>query len=238
MKILILIFYSLFFIFISCSSVPVKPLLEQQRIPIRIQPFQDLTGQYKFLTPSFDSLMLIVSSPALIEVIEPDEYIKGYSYQRTYQNPIRLLGLGDKEKAKFQLTGEVELISYGPLKDIDSRIATYSLFGLFGLALSNNTDLAAYVQYRIFLNDSNGNTIDNFLVIGISSGDRTKKSRKQLMMEANLIAACNFKFQFIQSLSKQNISADFQTIKRFSDAQAVEYSLESMKNLMRTRDSK
>lgn len=240
MKRLLLVVSIIYFFLNSCSpiAVTVKPIPETERIPVLVQPFEDLTGQYKSLYPTMDSLIALTSSVPLINMVEPDDELKHVMRQVICQNPVRLLRINDEVMPKFSINGEVEIVSYGPIKDIDRRIATYSLFGLLGLALSGDNDLAAYVQYRIYLKDSEGNQIDSFLVVGISSDDPIKKSRKQLMLEANLIAAYNFQSQFIQCLMKQGINLISQDLAKFSEKRSVEHALAYMKDLLNPNDHK
>lgn len=222
----------------SCTPVivAIDPIPEKERIQVLIQPMEDLTGQYKSVFPTMDSLITLTSSLSLVDMIEPDEELNHVMNQVICQNPIRLLRQGNNGMPKFKVSGEVEIISYGPLKDIDRRIATYSLFGLIGLAVSNDNDLAAYVQYRIYVKDSHDNQVDSFLVIGISSDDPYKKSRKQLMSEANLIAAYNFQSQFTQCLIKQGFNLITQNVDKFSEAKSVEHALAFMKNLLNPKE--
>ncbi len=222
------------FILVSCSSTveTISPIPEQQRVPIEIKPFEDLTGQYKSIYPSFESLITHTSSLSMIDVIEEDDRLVDERHQVTYQNPIRLINSRDIEKANFQIDGEVELISYGPINNIDNKIAAYSFFGILGLAFSQDNDLAAYVQYRIFIKDSKGNLLERFLVSGLSSDDPNGKSRKQLMSEANLIAAYSFQSQLIQFFRKQGIDTKSQLINHFSKIYALKHALDYMNNIL------
>ena len=222
------------FILSSCSPVIVtlQPIPEQQRTLIKINQFEDLTGQYKYLNPSLDSLLSLTSSLPIIDVIDDDVRLRDEGDQLAYQNPIRLLHALDVGKAKYQVNGDVELISYGPVSNIEKRISAYAFLGLLGLALSRNNDMAAYVQYRIFIKDSNDNLLESILVSGISSDNPNVKSRKQLMFEANLLAAYNLQNRLIQFYIKNGLIADSQIIAHFSKREAINHALEYMINLL------
>jgi hypothetical protein len=231
MKYYIFYFIVLSFLISACSSVPIKPLPETQRIPITIQPLNDLTSQYKLFQPSFDSLISVIFAPGIVEVFDPGNGQECRVF--LYQNPIRILRPDDKITAQYQLSGDVELISYGSLKDIEDRIAIYSLFGLLGLSLSDNNDMAVCVQYRICLRDSKGDVVDNILVVGSSSGNPEEKSRIQLTSEANAVAACNFRGQLLKSLSKHGYDYQTKKISWISNKSAYNKCIEIVNNLLR-----
>ncbi len=238
MKYLLLIICTIF-ILSSCSpgNVTLQPIPEQQRTFIKINPFEDLTGQYKYLNPSMDSLISLTSSLPIIDVIDDDVRLRDEGDQVAYQNPIRLLRTYNVGKAKYQVNGEVELISYGPVSNLDKRISAYSFFGLLGLALSRNNDLAAYLQYRIFIKDSNDNLLESFIVSGISSDNPNSKSRKQLMFEANLIAAYSLQSRLIQFYIKNGLVAESQTIAHFRKQEVFNHALEYMLSLLNPNTS-
>ena len=215
----------------ACSSVPIKSLPETQRIPITIQPLTDLTSQYKLFQPSFDSIVSVILSPGIVEVLDPGN---GQGCKVIlYQNPVRIFRPYDKITAQYQLTGDVELISYGSSKDIEDRISTYALFGLLGLSLSDNNDMAVCVQYRIYLRDSKGDVVDTYLVVGSSSGNPEEKSRIQLTSEANALAAYNFCGQLLKSLSKLGYNYQMQKKGRISNESAYNKRIEIVNKLLR-----
>jgi hypothetical protein len=198
--------------------VNIVPLPENQRIPIRIQPLKDLTGQSQTFEPSFDTLITLLLAPGLIEVVEPYSNDPSRAMaDMSYQNPVRVLQTDDKTTPQYEFTGEIELISYGSSQDVKKQIAAYAMWGLWGLAaIGGSKDMVACVQYRIYLHDSKGVVIDNIVTIGVSSGNMKKKSRRQLTYEAISDAAGQFQIGLLKCLSKQGHKFDSQLIKWLS----------------------
>ncbi|MBI4811079.1 MAG: hypothetical protein HY800_06520 [Ignavibacteriales bacterium] len=72
--------------------------------------------------------------------------------------------------------------------------------------------MGGYVQYRVYIKDNFYNTSDSFAVIGTSSGDVDKITRKHMLDRANINAVYNFKLRFLNWYTEKfNISLPSKT---------------------------
>ena len=152
----------------------------------------------------FDSLARLILSDSYIDLEDPSRLhdLKVFKIA-TYQNP--LLPINSSHDATVTVVGEVERISYEPAEEVEDRIEAYALGGLLWLVLSSRKgEMAAYAQYRFTIKDISDHTLDSFLIIGVSAGDPQEKSRKELMAEANYIAAEEFAGELVLRIAKLN----------------------------------
>jgi hypothetical protein len=182
----------------SCQSHRALQLY-QARLGVYIPPLKSYSADYALMPLPLDSLAKLALSDQYVDIEGVDKWNNPTSTR--YQNP--LLPVDCSQDYAFKVVGEVERVSYEPAQDIEDRILSYAFGGLIGLALSSEEgSMAAYTQYRFWINDSRGHTIDSLLVIGVSAGDPRSKSRKELVSEANYFACSEFAAQLVMSISK------------------------------------
>jgi hypothetical protein len=175
---------------------------------------QDLN--YSLVSPPFEVLASIALSPEFYDIHEPD--FNNYHLMRSYQNPFRSVSKTSYETPRFIVKGEVERIAYEPISEIKKYVTNYALWGLIGLALTDESfgTMGAYVQYRFQVLDNSNMVIDSFLVTGAASGDPQKISRKELIGDANCFAAVDFSTQLFQRLrARFGIDIQSQSIKYY-----------------------
>lgn len=186
------------FVVSACSTKPLKPIEENLRQTITIVPITDLTANYTSLPVPFDSAAMTALSSDFVEVIEP---IGTGPELRVYANPFRFIKSSLASKPSFTVRGEVERIAYEPASQIKKMVMTYALSGL--LVSGSDQDMGAFMQYRFYIYDAINAPIDSFVVVGASTGDRDKVSRRMLMAEANRVAACNFVSDLLLHLKRK-----------------------------------
>ncbi len=225
--------FSIIFGYIGCTTLPLKPLENDKKITIALDSLCDLTGQYRNLSPSMETLFPIALSPEYIEAIEYDNVSGNNNSLKIYQNLLLPIQSNKSVSSTYKLKGDVELVEYGTAKDIDERIINFHYLGVFGFLLTNNNDMAAHVQYRFYLANASGIPVDSFLVMGISSGDPLLKSRRQLMGEANSFAMFELRQMLLHSIAdKNNINLDYKITDRFSDEHAATKRIELINELL------
>ncbi len=185
--------------FFGCrTNIPLQPY--PTRISINIAHLTTLTSDYSLLPIAFDSLARFELAEQFIEL--PKEGW-GKPCIARYQNPFRTSY--DSVNATILVRGEVERVSYEPAMDVQNMIIAVHFGGLLGLISDNDKGkMAACVQYRFYITDTKHHFSDSFLTIGASSGLREEKSRKELMAEANYLAASLFASQLIDIIFRDN----------------------------------
>lgn len=186
----------------GCSSSPLKPIVENHRHIISFLPFEDISGTYTTLSKPLELLTSSILSGDFVETIELSAF-GNMNVIRKYPNPFKPVLNGNVSNAQFIVRGEVERLSYEPVKNIKGDIVNFALFGLLWLAFSGDDDMGAYLQYRIYISDDNGTPIDSFVTIGASYGEIDKVSRKQLMDEANSVAAYELSARLLKRLMEK-----------------------------------
>jgi len=195
------------FLSLSCQSrESIRPF--PMRVNLFLPALVSYAGDYSLMPVSFDSLARLILLDPYIDILSPDKLEKRRVVSTNYQNP--LLPVYQPLPNAVTVTGEVERISYEPANQVEDRIVSYALGGLLGLAAAGQDGtMAACIQYRFSIKDFNNRTLDSFLIIGASSGDPNKRSRKELMAEANYIAAANCASQLVMRIAKlYNLSLD------------------------------
>ncbi len=203
------------------------------KIGIIISPLENLAADYQYAQIPMDSLAAIAVGNDFIEV---EEFDPNYgSIIMAYQNPFRYLPNNLRNEASYFIRGEVERFAYEPIVEVKKYIENYALYGWLGLALSkeDNKAMGAYVQYRFYVMDKKGITIDSFLIVGASSGDPKVVSRKKLTEKANYIAAYQFSAYLASRFTKEHkISVQRQQVEYYYPSERMWRYVEYMKELI------
>ena len=178
------------------------------RVNLFLPALVSYAADYPLMPVAFDSLARVILSDPYVVILGPDRLDQGRIMSTKYQNPV--LPIYQQQPDAITVVGEVERISYEPAEQVENRILSYALGGLLGLAASGQDGtMAACIQYRFSIKDFNNRTLDSFLIFGASSGHPNKRSRKELMTEANYIAASNFACQVVMRIANlRNLSLD------------------------------
>lgn len=184
--------------FVSCQSHhALQPY--PARLGVYVPPLKSYSADYSLMPIPFDSLARLALSDAYVEVEGFDKWNSSTSTR--FQNP--LFPVDSSHSYTFKVIGEVESISYEAAQNVEDRILGYAFGGLIGLALSaDEGSMAAYAQYRFWIIDVRGSTIDSFLIIGVSAANPRDKGRKELMSEANYFAGAEFAAQLVMEISR------------------------------------
>jgi hypothetical protein len=182
----------------GCSPTveALQPIPKSERVPLVIERFQDLTG-LAHTAPSMDSLLARAMSQGMLDIDTPTQTDK--FARASYQNPFRP-AVGDTHNA-YHLSGDIERIDYQNYEDIEAAIARHYFLGfvLSRLVSARRGDMAALVQYRLFLFDPYGACIDTLLVTGVDVADRGKASRRLMLALAVKFAACDCAMKLIMN---------------------------------------
>jgi hypothetical protein len=183
-------FFLIAIFFESCSSsFTLKPFRPQ--FTIKIMPPIIQTSDYQYFEIPIDSLSSLALQRDFVEIEDSTSW--NIHFLTSFQNPFRVIAKNENQSTCFSVKIVVERVAYEPTIVVRNYLAYYPLLG-FALAskTANSNSMAAYVQYRYFITDSTGITIDSFVVITASSGSPQSSSRKQLLDEAHLLAAAQF----------------------------------------------
>lgn len=193
---------------LDCSSHKiVKPIPENLRYKVCLRSLNDLTGLSNTLSVSFDSLLSEKFKRDFFEELdrhwtEPIVIVR--------PNPFMFVVSDCIDGAQFSIEGEIERIDYQSLINIKESLLNWhfhinDFFALSQTASSDN-NMVGIIQYRFSIFDSNNTKIDSFVTIGASGvdiGKIDKISRRQLLDEANTVAACQFTLDLYNHLEKK-----------------------------------
>ena len=178
-----IIFCSIFcFLVIGCSSKEtLKPIKDENRLRIKILPFDDLTGVYNKESEQFESRTSAILDSDFVQSIRFSQ--KYYRYElSTYPKSFWGISNNDTTDITFFIKGEVERCSYEQYFDINHRIISHDLWGIWGLY--NDSDPYGFSQFRVKIYNSQKKLIDSTVIIGISGGSVQKHSRTELINRA------------------------------------------------------
>lgn len=188
-------------VLLGCASQPLKPIPLRERQIVQFDTLRDLTSQYPHLKPSFEILVKAAITRDFVLVPNHEKFTE-HKFD-ICQIPLRAADDTTGEVPQFIVNGDVERISYEPARDIDDRITTYAFFGLLGLALSTDNDMAVFLQYRFYVSGQNSTPIDTFVVYGVAAGDPASVTRDRLAQRANGNASCLFAAQLVEGLARK-----------------------------------
>jgi hypothetical protein len=165
----------------------IKPVNFENRIPVRFGSITDLTGCYRQMAPSFDSVFNVILSKGFVFTIQ---YYGGDAELRASPNPFYKFDEKMDSVKPISIVGDVELISYEPIDEIERIASRRGDFRSTWIELAGprGSDMAAFVQYRFYIFKDTA-LIDSFMTVGISYGDGKEVSRRALMLKANTLAA-------------------------------------------------
>ena len=177
-------------ILFGCGPAPLKPLADDLRHAVRFVQLTDLTGDYASISPSFDSLARTILSKDFVYTMKSVEARPQVFYT---PNPFRLAHEHFTNSPEFEITGDVERITYEPASRFKEFHHDYTVFESLGSLFSGRYEMGASIEYRFVISHPvDGTPNDTIVVTGFSSGEKSITSRRQLMHEANNVAAWNF----------------------------------------------
>jgi len=106
--------------------------------------------------------------------------------------------MGDcNNENSLKIRGDIEIINYGETIAIEKQIYSGSFLGILFQAAINDierknrgTIMAGLVQYRLIIYNSSSLLVDTIVARGFSVGSLQSVDRRQMISEANQMAAC------------------------------------------------
>jgi hypothetical protein len=190
---------------IGCSSKEVlKPIKVENRLRVKILPFDDLTGVYNKASEQLENRASALLDSDFIQIVKFSPS-KHHYILYTHPNPFRSISNNDTSGLIFFVQGDVERCSYEKAVDISERIASYHFLGIWGLANYHDADLCGFSQFRLKIFNSQKKFIDSSIIFGASCGAIRKHSRKELIDRAITQASYNFIIYLFENFAENKL---------------------------------
>jgi hypothetical protein len=192
----------LWILIIGCTPTQeaLKPIDPEKRLKVKIFPFDDLTGTYDKASEHLENRATAFLDSDFIQIVKNFSRKKLAYPLITYPNPFKGVSKNDTPSLAFYVKGEVERCSYEKYADINTRIASYHLLGILGLANYHDVDLCGFSQFRVKIYNAQNKLIDSSVIFGASCGNVLRHSRKELIDRAIAQASYNFYKYLFESL--------------------------------------
>jgi len=179
---------------LSCSSTLPAPVPVDQRIQVVFEPLKDLTGDYERLGESLESLAAIKMRDDYTHRLLQSGYPKT-TYTEFMANHFAAAPAGLEPTSVvgtngpiLRLSGTIEKIVFGRPDDIEEDIVNTWMSEVWSLLISGNDDRAAFVEYRIIVDDARSG--DHLKTLIVQGGYRQSEADpERLMGLANRVAA-------------------------------------------------
>ncbi len=207
------------FLLIGCAVTIPPPFPVQQRIECLIAPLEDLTGIYKAVKPSFETILTSKMMEDYAQHIDKGP-TQGYKKKTILTNVFIPLIIsleidsstendivetfGKSSNADLLIKGTVDQLSYGSPMDIEKYIASYVAFGLLGVGSSAKSDKekrAGFVEYRFKVYKlPDEKFLDSFIIQGAHSSSIS--GRQEIIKKANEIVTEELVYQLNNKIAK------------------------------------